>query len=183
MSQRKYLIKTYNDGQTQRSCGEEEQRDLIPVFGQPPSHPAEEENAAGNKGPHVEQSVGLVSQGGLGLVGDDEELPGVQEDGVYLNDQGESPVRDVLLADDGETVAEDHTEVMEQQLVAAPLPVVEHHVQGVVEEVPDGEADEDMAGVGEGPDQVVPHLRSLKNIVLPVWSGDHLDLNRNKQTW
>ena len=79
-------------------------------------------------------------------------------------------VGDELLAGDGETVAEDHTEVMEQQLVSAPLPVVEHHVQGVVQEVPDGEADEDMAGVGEGPDQVVPHLWSLKcRVVSQVW--------------
>ena len=93
MSHRKYLIKTYNDCQTQRSCGEEEQRDLIPVFGQPPSHPAEQENPAGNKGPHIEESVGLVAQGGLGLVGDDEQLPGVQEDGVYLHNQAESPWR------------------------------------------------------------------------------------------
>ena len=107
------MLKTYNDGQTQRSCGEEEQRDLIPVFCQPPSHPAEQEDAARHEGPHVEESVGLVSQGGLGLVGDDEQLPGVQEDGVNLDNQGESPVRDVLLADDGKTVAEDHTEVME----------------------------------------------------------------------
>ena len=96
------------------------------MFGQPPSHPAEEENPAGNKGPHVEESVGLVSQGGLGLVGDDEELPGVQEDGVNLDNQGESPVGDVLLTGDCEAVAEDHTEVMDQQLVAAPLPVVDH---------------------------------------------------------
>ena len=44
--------------------------------------------------------------------------------------------------------------------------MVEHHVQGVVEEVPDGEADEDMAGVGEGPDQVLAHLGSLKDRVV-----------------
>ena len=177
MRQRKYLIKTYNDSQTERSCGEEKQRDLIPVFCQPASHPAKEKDSAGNKGPHIEESVGLVSQGGLGLVGDDEELPGVQEDGVNLHNQGESPVGDVLLTGDCEAVAEDHTEVMDQKLVAAPLPMVDHHVQGVVEEVPDGEADEDMAGVGEGPDQVVPHLRSLKYRVASLY------LNTNKQTW
>ena len=110
-------------------------------------------------------------------MGDDEELPGVQEDGVYLDSQGESPVGDVLLAGDCETEAEHHAEVMDQELVAAPLPVVDHHVQGIVEEVPDGEADEDMAGVGEGPDQIVPHLRSLKYRVvcqLRVLSQDEL---------
>ena len=61
MRQRKYLIKTYNDSQTERSCGEEKQRDLIPVFCQPASHPAKEKDSAGNKGPHIEESVGLVS--------------------------------------------------------------------------------------------------------------------------
>ena len=41
-------------------------------------------------------------------------------------------------------------------------PVVQHHVEGIVYEVADGEADEGVAGGGEGDDQVVLHLRSLQ---------------------
>ena len=153
---------SYNDGQSQGARGEEEQRNLISVLRQPASHPAQQQDPAGHKGRHVEESIRLVSHGGLGLVGDDEQLPGVQEDGVDLHYQGESSVRDVLLTGDSQTVAEDDTEVMDQQLVGAPLPVVDHHVQSVVQEVSNGEADEDMAGVGERSNQIISHLRGLK---------------------
>ena len=72
--------------------------------------------------------------------------------------------------EDGHGVAEDDEAVVEQELVGAALAVVRDHVRRVVQEVPDGEADEDMAGVGEGPDQIVPHLWSLKNrVVSQVW--------------
>ena len=153
---------SYNDGQSQGARGEEEQRNLIPVLRQPASHPAQQQDPAGHKGRHVEESIRLVSHGGLGLVGDDEQLPGVQEDGVDLDYQGESSVRDVLLTGDSQTVAEDDTEVMDQQLVGAPLPVVDQHVQGVVQEVADGETDENVTRVRELSNQVVPHLRSLQ---------------------
>ena len=136
---------------------------------QPAGHPAQQQDATGDKRPHVQEGVGLVPHGGLGLVGDDEQLPGVEEDGVYLDNQGESPVSDELVTGDREAVAEDHTEVMDQQLVGASLPVVDDHVQSVVEEVSDGEADEDMTGVGELPNQIVSHLRSLKSpLVTPM---------------
>ena len=41
------------------------------------------------------------------------------------------------------------------------IPVVEGHVQGVIDEVADGEGDECVAGGREGGDQVVLHLWGL----------------------
>ena len=54
----------------------------------------------------------------------DEELPGVKEDGVDLHHEGEGAIRDVGLAGDGEAIAECDAEVMNQQLVSASLSVV-----------------------------------------------------------
>ena len=73
-------IDSYNDSKSQGARGEEEKRDLIPVLRQPAGHPAQQQDATGHKRPHVQEGVGLVPHGGLGLVGDDEQLPGVEED-------------------------------------------------------------------------------------------------------
>ena len=86
-----------------------------------PCHPAQQQDPARDKGADVEERVGLVSARGLGLVRQDEQLSGVQEDRVDLHHQGEGAVRDVSVAGDGQAVAECHTEVMDQQLVSASL--------------------------------------------------------------
>ena len=94
-------------------------------------------------------------------MGEDEQLPRVQEHGVDLDDEGERAVRDVLVAGDGEAVAEGDAEVVQQQLVGAPLPMVDQHVHRVVQEVADGEAHEDVAGVRGLVDEIIMHLRGL----------------------
>ena len=86
-----------------------------------PCHPAQQQDPAGDKGADVEESVGLVSARGLGLVRQNEQLPGVQEDRVDLHHEGESAVRDVGVAGDGQTIAECHAEVVDQQLVSTSL--------------------------------------------------------------
>ena len=146
-----------------------------------PSHPAQKQDPEGDKGADVEESVGLVPARGLGLVRQDEQLPGVEEDWVDLHHEGERAVRDVRVAGDGETIAECHAEVVDKQLICASfsvvfiimcdilfnippalLPVIKHHVQRVIKEVTDREGHEDVAGVGELVDEVILHLRCLK---------------------
>ena len=86
-----------------------------------PCHPAQQQDPARDKGADVQERVGLVSARGLGLVRQDEQLPGVQEDRVDLHHERERTVGDVSVTGDGQAVAECHAEVMDQQLVSASL--------------------------------------------------------------
>ena len=52
---------------------------------------------------------------------------------------------------------------MEQQLVGAPLTVVDDHVGRIVEEVSDREADEGVSGVGFFPLQICYHAGCLND--------------------
>ena len=146
-----------------------------------PCHPAQQQDPERDKSPDVEESVGLVPARGLGLVRQDEELPGVKEDRVDLHHEGEGAIRDVGLAGDGEAVAECDAEVMNQQLVSASLsvvfifmshnsylklhqsvlPVIYRHVHRVIQEVADREGHEDVAGVCELVDEVISHVGCL----------------------
>jgi len=51
--------------------------------------------------------------------------------------------------------------VVDEQLVGGAFPVVEQHVQRVVDEVADGEGDEGVGGGVEGVDEVFAHPRGL----------------------
>ena len=135
---------TYYHSQSYRAHGEEGEGDLIPVDGEPPCHPAEQQDPEEEEGSHVEQRVALVAQRGLRLPGDDEELAGVEEDRVDLHHEGEGSVSHVLPAHDTDSKAENNKEVVDEQLVGRPLPVVDQHVQRIVDEVSDREGDESM---------------------------------------
>ena len=80
----------------------------------------------------------------------------MQKDRVNLNDEGQGGVRHVRLGRDGDGVAQDHHEVVQQQLVRRSLLVVDEHVKKVVDEVAHGEGDEDVDGVVEA----LNHVRS-----------------------
>ena len=101
---------------------------------------SQEEYSEDEEGGDIEQSVHPVAPAAPRLVGDDEELAGVQEDRVDLHHKGESHEGDELVREDRHAVAEDDEAVVEQQLVGAPLTVVHDHVGSIVEKVSDGEA-------------------------------------------
>jgi len=108
---------------------------------QPSCHPSHQQDSTRDKGSDIQQGVDLVPAGGLGLVGQYEQLSGVEEDGVDLHNERQGAVGDVFMAGDRQTQTEDDTTVMDQELVGAPLPVVYQHVHGVVQEVANREAD------------------------------------------
>ena len=108
---------------------------------QPSCHPSHQQDSTRDKGSDIQQGVDLVPAGGLGLVGQDEQLSGVEEDGVDLYNERQGAVGDVFMAGDRQTQTEDDTTVVDQELVGAPLPVVYQHVHGVVQEVANREAD------------------------------------------
>ena len=171
-----YGTGTYNNGEADGADSEESQRDDIPMDSQPARHPAQQEDPKKEKGAHVEESVALVPQRGLGLPGDDEELPGVKEHRVHLHHEGEGRVGHVLPAGGGYGEAEDDQEVVDEQLVRGAFPMVEQHVQGVVDEISDGEGDEGVGGGVEGVDQVLAHTGGLHTEIcrytLLLWLRD-----------
>ena len=77
-------------------------------------------------------------------MGQDKQLSGVEKDGVNFHNERQRSIRDVRVTGDGQTQTEDDAAVVDQELVGASLPVVDQHVHGVVEEVANGETDEDM---------------------------------------
>lgn len=78
----------------------------------------------------------------------------VQKDGVDLDDERKCGVGDVGLVGYRDRVAQYDHEVVQQQLVRRTLLVVDEHVQKVVDEVADGEGDEDVDGRVEAADHV-----------------------------
>ena len=81
-------------------------------------------------------------------------LSSMQKDGVDLDDEGEGGVGHVRHGRDCDAVAQDHHEVVQQQLIRRPLLVVDEHVEEVVDEVTHGEGDEDVDGVVKAVDHV-----------------------------
>ncbi len=113
--------------------------------GEPTGHPAQQQDSKEEKRADIEQSVALVALRGFRLARDDEQLASVQEHRVDLHHEGQGGVRHVLSGRHSNGEAENDEEVVDEQLVGRALAVVEQHVQGVVDEVADGEGDE---GVG-----------------------------------
>jgi len=137
---------------------------------------SEEEYSEDEEGEDIEQSVHPVASTGPRLTGDDEELAAVQEDGVDLHEEGESHEGHELFGEDRHAVAEDDEAVVEQQLVGAPLTVVDDHVGCVVEEVSDREADEGVRCVGVLPLQICHHAGCLiKGCERPEPGDDGVD--------
>ena len=122
---------------------------------------SQEEYSEDEEGGDIEQSVHPVASTGPRQIGDDQELPGVQEDWVDLHDEGESHEGHELPGEDRHAVAEEDEAVVEQQLVGAPLTVVDNHVGRIVEEVSDREADEGVTGVWVCPLEICHHAGCL----------------------
>ena len=152
---------TYNNSEADGADREEGEGDDVPVNRQPAGHPAQQQDPKEEEGADVEQRVALVPQRGLGLPHDYEELPGVKEHGVHLHDEGEGRVGHILPAHGGNGEAEDDESVVDQKLVGGAFPVVEQHVQRIVGEVPDGEADQSEGGGVRVVDEILAHIRSL----------------------
>jgi len=77
-------------------------------------------------------------------MGDYEELPCVKEDRVDLNHKGESSIGNILPAYNSQGEAKNHKKMMDQQLIGAPLSVIEQHVQGIIDEISYRKADQSM---------------------------------------
>jgi len=86
-------------------------------------------------------------------------LSRVQKDRIDLDDEREGGVGDVRPRRHRDGVAEDDHEVVQQKLVCRPFLVIDEHVEEVVDEVADGERDENVDGRVEAADHVVAQRR------------------------
>ena len=79
---------TYHYCKAYRANCEKSKRNFVPMKSDPACHPSQQENAKAKEGSDIEKSIGFVSKRALRLVGDDEQLSGVQEDRVDLSHEG-----------------------------------------------------------------------------------------------
>ena len=77
-------------------------------------------------------------------MGNYEELPSVEENRVDLHHEGECPICHILPTSDSQRKAKNHQEVVDQQLVGAAFPVVDHHVQRIIEKISNRKTDQGM---------------------------------------
>ena len=152
---------THNNAESNECNQEKPHGNSVPFPGDPVGEVSQEDYSEDEEGEDIEQSVHPVTPTAPRFTGDDEELPAVEEDGVDLHDEGESHEGHELVGEHRDGVAEDDEAVVEQQLVGAPLAVVEDHVGRVVEEISDGEADEAVTGGGTAPLQIFRQVRCL----------------------
>jgi len=148
----------HKNSQTHGADSECCERYLVPVEGEPPRHPAQQQQPEEEEGGHVEERVHLVARAALALPADDEELARVEKDRVDLCHEAEACVGHILGAEDPDAEAEDDEEVVNQELPGALLTVEDDHVQGVIDEVTNGEADKVEAEGREGTNEVITHL-------------------------
>ena len=109
--------------------------------------PGKQADSEDQESDDIEQWVDSVSQRFSRLTRDDQQLSRVEEDRVELHDQWQWYEWHELSWDDSHGVTKNNEAVMKKQFVGAPLPVVDDHVESIVDEVSNGETDKCVAGV------------------------------------
>jgi hypothetical protein len=100
----------------------------------------------------------------------------VKEHGIDFYSEGKTSIGDVLASADRDDEAHDDQSMVNHQLVCAALSVVQHHVQGVVDEVTDGHGHQHVRGVRVSVPDIFQHLGGMvKGYWRPYASDERVD--------